>query len=176
MTALGFVLHIYCRSSPIVHWDESHLRLTTGYRPAGPALGAAPLLTVVTYRLTFMAQHALLDFLGQDQVARLSSGPDFVTVQFSLWAWGCAWQGEAHRHVLSSVIGRTKSKCIVLSACENCPEWIPVWFRRSAFVKYRHYIPSRKILCKGHYNVKTISRNVQTDLHYSHHYALSSSY
>lgn len=108
MTAVGFVLNIYCFSLAKAGWDESHLRLATGCCPAGPALGAAPLHTVVTYRLTFMAQHALVDFLGQDQVARLRSGPDFVTVQLSLCALGRAWRGEPNRNVLSSVIGRTR--------------------------------------------------------------------
>lgn len=41
----------------------------------GCCLGTGPLHAFVTYRLTFMAQHALVDFLGQDQVARLRSGP-----------------------------------------------------------------------------------------------------
>lgn len=108
MTSLGFVSNIYCCSLAKAGWDESHLRLATRRCPAGPALGAAPLHTVVTYRLTFMAQHALVDFLGQDQVARLRSGPDFVTVQLSLCAPGWASRGEPNRNVLSSVIGRTK--------------------------------------------------------------------
>lgn len=128
MTALGFVLNIHCCSLAKVGWDESHLQLVTGCCPAGPALGAALLHTVITYRLTFMAQHALVDFLGQDQVVRLRSRPDFVTVQLSLCALEWAWRGEPNRNVHSSVIGRTKSKCIVLSACENCPESIPVQF------------------------------------------------
>lgn len=33
-----------------------------------------------------MAQHAPLDFLGHDQVARLRSGPDFGALQVSLQA------------------------------------------------------------------------------------------
>lgn len=37
--------------------------------------GNVLLCIFITYRLTFMAQHALLDFLGQDQVARLRSRP-----------------------------------------------------------------------------------------------------
>ena len=89
---------------PKAGWDESHLWLATGCRPAGPALGAALLHTVVTYRLTFMTQHARVDFLGQDQVARLRSGPDFVTVQLSLHAAGL------------SVAGRARAElCLVLS-------------------------------------------------------------
>lgn len=48
---------------PLLRW------LAKGY-----CLAPTLLRTFVTYRLTFMAQHALLDFLGQDQVARLRSG------------------------------------------------------------------------------------------------------
>lgn len=108
MTALGFVSNIYCCSLAKAGWDESHLWLATGCCPAGPARRAAPFHTVVTYRLTFMAQHALMDFLGQDHVARLRSGPDFVTVQLSLCAPDWAWRGEPNWNVLGTVIGRTK--------------------------------------------------------------------
>ena len=81
-------------------------RLATGRWPAGPALGATPLHTVVTYRLTFMAQHALLDFLGQDQEARLQSGPESVRVQPSPVLRASSLPGLAKQKC--SVIGRTK--------------------------------------------------------------------
>ena len=76
MAALGFVSNIYHGSVAKAGRDESHLRLATGCCPAGPALGAAALHTVVTYRLTFMAQRAPVDFLGQDQVGKIEE-----------WAW-----------------------------------------------------------------------------------------
>lgn len=54
--------------------------------------------TFLTYRLTFMPQHALLDFLGQDQVARLRSGPsqDYNSPCVLRWAW----RGEQHKCAL----------------------------------------------------------------------------
>lgn len=60
--------------------------------------GNALLRTFVTYRLTFIAQHALLDFLGQDQVARLRSGPveDYNSPCVPRWAW----RGEQHKRAL----------------------------------------------------------------------------
>lgn len=60
---------------------KATMRLATGWRPAVPALGAAALYTAITHRLTLMAQHVSVDFLGHDQVARLKSGSDFVTAQ-----------------------------------------------------------------------------------------------
>lgn len=90
-----FVSVIYYCSVVKAGWDESRLRLATGCCPAGPALGATPLHTVVTYRLTFMAQHAPVDFLGQDQVARLRSGTDSVTVLLSPCAPGRVGQPSA---------------------------------------------------------------------------------
>lgn len=64
----------------------------------GYCLVTALLRTFVTYRLTFMAQHALLDVLGQDQVARLRSGPleDYNSPCVLCWAW----RGEQHKCAL----------------------------------------------------------------------------
>lgn len=64
----------------------------------GYCLVTALLRTSVTYRLTFMAQHALLDFLGQDQVARLKSGPLEDYNSPCVWSW--AWRGEQHKCAL----------------------------------------------------------------------------
>lgn len=82
----------------------SVLNIFTPLRPKLTEMKASPLLlrwlakgyclaptllrTFVTYRLTFMAQHALLDFLGQDQVARLRSGPleDYNSPCVPRWA------------------------------------------------------------------------------------------
>lgn len=64
----------------------------------GYCLVTALLRTSVTYRLTFMAQHALLDFLGQDQVARLRSGPLEDCNSPCVWSW--AWRGEQHKCAL----------------------------------------------------------------------------
>lgn len=103
MTSFGFVMNI----SVLLRQNRLKMKATLwsakGCCPAGPAFGAALHHTFVTYRLTFMAQHALVDFLGQDQVARLRSGPDFVALQLSLCAPGWAWRGEPNRNVLCSV-------------------------------------------------------------------------
>lgn len=72
--------------------------LATMKGPPPPPPVTALLRTSVTYRLTFMAQHALLDFLGQDQVARLRSGPLENYNSPCVWSW--AWRGEQHKCAL----------------------------------------------------------------------------
>lgn len=86
--------HFYS-SSAKAGWDESPRPPVIGQRILS---GNALLRTFVTYRLTFIAQHALLDFLGQDQVARLRSGPleDYNSPCVPRWAW----RGEQHKRAL----------------------------------------------------------------------------
>lgn len=72
-----YCLLLFCPSS--LRWKPP--AISHRMRSCWPGFGSSTAHTVVTYRLTFMAQHALVGFLGQDQVARLRSGPDFVTVQ-----------------------------------------------------------------------------------------------
>lgn len=50
---------------------KATFRLATGCRPAGPAVGAAPLYAVVTYRLTFMAQRVLGGLSGSGPIGKI---------------------------------------------------------------------------------------------------------
>lgn len=87
--------------------DESRLRLATGFCPAGPTLDAAPPRTVLTYTLPFMAQRAPVDFLGQDQEARLVSG----LVSFCNSRTLCVLQAEPREQ-------SQKEMCLVVSQGE----------------------------------------------------------
>lgn len=150
MTALGFVSNMHCCSVAKAGWDESHLWLATGCCPAGPALRAAPFHTVVTYRLTFMAQHALDGLSG--------SRPSGAIEQ---WARRCSRTTVPACPGLS-LAGRAKLKCARFCHRENKIEMhcaLCLWKLPSVntwvqpFVKYR---PCEKpYIFKGHYMGKT---------------------
>lgn len=99
--SLCFGLEHFNSSLAKAGWDESPPPPPPVFLPwlaRGYCLLTAVLRALLTYRLTFMAQHALLDLLGQDQVARLRSGPleDYNSPCVPHWAW----RGEQHKCAL----------------------------------------------------------------------------